>query len=535
MQTQEIIEHLFDDDENKPLNSELPVAFLEYDLDGNHYKIGLFSGETTVGRLQQSGTGHHILITDPTISGLHARITVSGERILISDLGSTNGTMINQVFLTERFIQYEAKVKDYIRFGSLKCFLSSEASCGKKKRNFYKSCEGNKNGENTPSSVRNKKDTSVDVAQNASPSTTERLKCVKAKEDFVSLLIASREKEHPNIFSALEPSSSSIYEFKGLGAEPDKSINEESVTERLTSVENLSNTSSVQSSRSCSKIIKSIEGNKEDEEISIVKRNAHTSEHKSGSNVYCENKKSSKRQHSSNFLSGIYGNSLLTFLYLQDSFNGSSKKRQKRSSLSDLKSIRVFFLSGFSEERMVAIVKKVIKIGASITKDIRDATHVVGVKVRRTTNFVCAVARRLPIVDEEWINDCLSTKTDNWDKHLLVDPFGEKRAGVVVKNIYREPPVTFLSGFKIYVTQNAVPSKDQVKLILDCAGAELTDSLSGTSEKALVLTSRKDYNTSEVELAKRLEIPIVECKSLLASICMNNAKGLEYIFDKRKF
>ncbi len=72
--------------------------------------FALPEGETTVGRVPDNG----IVIDAPEVSRHHARLTVTGARIAIADLGSTNGTYVNG----ERITSTDLVAGDQIRFGS---------------------------------------------------------------------------------------------------------------------------------------------------------------------------------------------------------------------------------------------------------------------------------------------------------------------------------------------------------------------------------------------------------------------------------
>ena len=52
---------------------------------------------TTLGRAQRAG----LVIADPAISSEHARIWRTGSRWLVADLGSTNGTLLNDAPLDQ--------------------------------------------------------------------------------------------------------------------------------------------------------------------------------------------------------------------------------------------------------------------------------------------------------------------------------------------------------------------------------------------------------------------------------------------------
>ena len=72
---------------------------------------------TTVGRVEENT----FQIADPSVSSRHAEVILRGEEILIRDIGSTNGTFINNDKITEqilkpgqtlRFGQVELKIDD---------------------------------------------------------------------------------------------------------------------------------------------------------------------------------------------------------------------------------------------------------------------------------------------------------------------------------------------------------------------------------------------------------------------------------------
>ncbi len=56
-----------------------------------------------------------IVISDPTISGRHARLYLQGSQWYVQDLGSTNGTFVNNVRVT----QYPVRSGDQIRLGAI--------------------------------------------------------------------------------------------------------------------------------------------------------------------------------------------------------------------------------------------------------------------------------------------------------------------------------------------------------------------------------------------------------------------------------
>lgn len=56
-----------------------------------------------------------IVISDPTVSSRHARLYLQGNQWYIQDLGSTNGTFVNNLRVT----QHPVRIGDQIRLGAI--------------------------------------------------------------------------------------------------------------------------------------------------------------------------------------------------------------------------------------------------------------------------------------------------------------------------------------------------------------------------------------------------------------------------------
>jgi len=68
-----------------------PIRFAAALLKCEGERYQLFSGDNVVGRTQDA----RVLLTDRTISRRHALITIDGDELSITDLGSKNGTYVN--------------------------------------------------------------------------------------------------------------------------------------------------------------------------------------------------------------------------------------------------------------------------------------------------------------------------------------------------------------------------------------------------------------------------------------------------------
>lgn len=75
------------------------LTVLEDGRPGRTYRLGRAS--VTIGRLPECD----IVIADPGASRQHAQVRFDGERFVVSDLGSTNGTLVNDVQADERALE----------------------------------------------------------------------------------------------------------------------------------------------------------------------------------------------------------------------------------------------------------------------------------------------------------------------------------------------------------------------------------------------------------------------------------------------
>ena len=73
---------------------------------------------TTIGRLEDNA----FQIPDPTVSGHHCEIVLKGDQFIVKDLGSTNGTFIDDQQITEAPI----KPGQILRLGQVELRLEDE-------------------------------------------------------------------------------------------------------------------------------------------------------------------------------------------------------------------------------------------------------------------------------------------------------------------------------------------------------------------------------------------------------------------------
>ena len=75
------------------------LVVLEDGRPGTAYELG--RATVTIGRLPECD----IVVSDPGASRRHAQVRFDGERYVVTDMGSTNGTLVNDVETTERALE----------------------------------------------------------------------------------------------------------------------------------------------------------------------------------------------------------------------------------------------------------------------------------------------------------------------------------------------------------------------------------------------------------------------------------------------
>ncbi len=106
---------------NQEFTSKMPAIpkfiVLSEQLRGRMFELN--QDEITIGRSDD----RTITLKDPTVSTLHCKITRNGDRLVIVDAGSTNGTRINGEPLTG---EYELQNGDTVKIGAFDLLYDSE-------------------------------------------------------------------------------------------------------------------------------------------------------------------------------------------------------------------------------------------------------------------------------------------------------------------------------------------------------------------------------------------------------------------------
>ena len=91
------------------------LIFTDKNHAGRTYELIL--EKTTVGR----GDQNTLVISDASLSALHCEILVNGAEVIVRDLGSRNGTLVNGAKLTNQ--QSQLRSGQTVRFGSVEARL----------------------------------------------------------------------------------------------------------------------------------------------------------------------------------------------------------------------------------------------------------------------------------------------------------------------------------------------------------------------------------------------------------------------------
>jgi hypothetical protein len=83
---------------NSGVEASVPSKLILTDARGREFQIDLDGGEATIGRLASCEL---VLSDDPNVSRRHARVQLRSVSVVVTDLGSTNGTMLNGKLITE--------------------------------------------------------------------------------------------------------------------------------------------------------------------------------------------------------------------------------------------------------------------------------------------------------------------------------------------------------------------------------------------------------------------------------------------------
>ncbi|XP_066539611.1 mediator of DNA damage checkpoint protein 1 [Hoplias malabaricus] len=164
--------------------------------------------------------------------------------------------------------------------------------------------------------------------------------------------------------------------------------------------------------------------------------------------------------------------------------------------------------------------KVLLRLGGGLAKGVSDMTHLVTDKVRRTVKFLCAVARGVPIVTQDWLIKCGKAGTFLSPNEFFVkDAEQEKKFNFKLQDSLRAASrQPLLQGYEIHVTPSVKPEPSQMKDIIACCGARFLPKMPSAQKGQMVVVVSCEEDQAQCNKALRLSIPVVSAEFLLTGI-----------------
>ncbi|KAL6255044.1 hypothetical protein P5V15_013377 [Pogonomyrmex californicus] len=179
---------------------------------------------------------------------------------------------------------------------------------------------------------------------------------------------------------------------------------------------------------------------------------------------------------------------------------------------------------------------KIIKmLGGSKVDDPANCTVLVTDKVRRTYKFLCALAKGIPIVTIDWLNDSeTAAQFLNWENYILKDPVAEAKFGFRLrKSLDKVKEKRLLDGYTIVLTSGLTlpPIKELKDMITSCGGKALLRPPAKWPEKTVVISCEEDLPNARKFLAKAPKTVTVQSTEFILTGILRQ----ETEFNKYKF
>lgn len=187
--------------------------------------------------------------------------------------------------------------------------------------------------------------------------------------------------------------------------------------------------------------------------------------------------------------------------------------------------------TGVTDDKYVKILKV---LGGVKVNDTSECTVLVTDKIRRTTKFLCTLAKGIPIVSVNWL---LESKRAghflDWNNYLLKDPVMEAKYGFRLrKSLEKAKEQRLLDGYKVILTPNIVlpPIPELKAMIASCGGKVILRTPIKLPIKTVIITNENDLDKAVKWLVRAPKgITIQSTEFLLTGILKQ-----ELDFDKYK-
>ncbi|XP_059920072.1 mediator of DNA damage checkpoint protein 1 [Gadus macrocephalus] len=166
----------------------------------------------------------------------------------------------------------------------------------------------------------------------------------------------------------------------------------------------------------------------------------------------------------------------------------------------------------------------VVRLGGSLALGVSDMTHLVTDKVRRTVKFLCAMARGIPVVTTQWLEQ--SAKAGGFlspTAYIVKDMEQEQKFNFRLQESIRIASIQpLLQGYQIHVTKSVKPEPPHMLEIISCCGASFLAKMpSCNKEQTVVVSCEEDWPLCGPALAASL--PVVSAEFLLTGILQQKA------------
>ena len=119
--------------------------------------------------------------------------------------------------------------------------------------------------------------------------------------------------------------------------------------------------------------------------------------------------------------------------------------------------------------------KIVTSLNGKIAKSVKQCTHLVTDKVRRTVKFLTAIGLKKQIVSIEWLKACKKAKTwiDSQEYIISDDESEEKFKFTLRSTLLTAKDTSLYSNYSFYTTPNVKPPKGEIQKIIESADGKV--------------------------------------------------------------
>ncbi|XP_043972746.1 mediator of DNA damage checkpoint protein 1 isoform X2 [Gambusia affinis] len=159
------------------------------------------------------------------------------------------------------------------------------------------------------------------------------------------------------------------------------------------------------------------------------------------------------------------------------------------------------------------------RLGGAMARGVSDMNCLVTDKVRRTVKFLCAVAKGVPVVTTQWLEE--SGKAGRFLSPLdfiVKDPEQEKKFSFSLQESLRTASSQpLLKGYEIHVTKSVQPELVLMKEIITCCGATFLKKMPAAHKpRAVVISCEEDLRLCGPAVSASL--PVVTAEFILTGI-----------------